>query len=75
MTTDIRNCSGNFSRSISSTPVGTTEIENKSKNISWNTDGTVLVAEIENRTDIIGLFFWLDLCACFPLACSFILLF
>jgi hypothetical protein len=54
MTTDIRNCSGNFSRSISSTTVGTTEIENKSKSISWNTDGTVLVAEIENRTDGIG---------------------
>ena len=54
MTTDIRNCSGNFSRSISSTTVGTTEIENKSKRISWNTDGTVLVAEIENRTDGIG---------------------
>ena len=54
MTTDTRNCSDNFSRSISSTPVGTTEIENKSKNIGWNTDRTVLVAEIENRTDAIG---------------------
>ena len=29
MTTDIINCSGNFSRSMSLTPVGTTEIENK----------------------------------------------
>ena len=54
MATDIRNCSDNFSRTISSTPVGTTEIEIKSKSIGWNTDGTLSVAEIENRTDAIG---------------------
>jgi hypothetical protein len=35
MTTDIINCSGNFSRSTSSRPFGTTEIENKSKSIDW----------------------------------------
>ena len=54
MTTDIRNCSGNFSRSMSSTPVGTTEIEIKSKTIGWNTDGTASVAKLENMTDAIG---------------------
>ena len=54
MTTDIGNCSGNFSRSMSLTPVGTTEIENKSKTIGWNTDGTASVAKLENRTDVIG---------------------
>ena len=50
MTTDIRNCSGNFSRSIS-TQIGTTEIEIKSKSIGWITDGTASVAKLENRTD------------------------
>ena len=54
MTTDIGTCSGNFSRSMSLTPVGTTEIENKSKTIGWNTDGTASVAKLENRTDVIG---------------------
>jgi hypothetical protein len=55
MITDIRNCSGNFSRSISSTPVGTTEIKNKPDAIACNTDETVSVAEIENKGDVIGL--------------------
>jgi hypothetical protein len=31
MTTDIINCSGNFSRSTSSRSFGTTEIDNKGK--------------------------------------------
>jgi hypothetical protein len=53
--TDIRNCSGNFSRSISSTPVGTTEIKNTPDAIACNTDETVSVAEIENKGDVIGL--------------------
>ena len=51
MTTDIRNCSGNFSRSMSSTQIGTTEIEIKSKSIGWITDGTASVAKLENRTN------------------------
>ena len=54
MTTDIRNCSVNFSKSISSTPVGITEIENKGYSIGRNTDGAVSVTEIENKTDAIG---------------------
>jgi hypothetical protein len=51
MITDIRNYSGNFSSSISSTPVGTTEIKNKPDAIACNTDETVSVAEIENKGD------------------------
>jgi hypothetical protein len=54
MITDIINCSGNISRSISSTPVGTTEIKNKPDAIACNTDETVSVAEIENKGDAVG---------------------